>query len=544
MAVLTTVLVGILGVPGARADFTADTLISGSPSVESDDAFEPAISADGRYVAFTGSQAGVPGVYRKDLVTGALALVAGGGAGAPSISADGRFVSFTTTAKDPWAASGQQCSSVYVRDMASDPTASGAYTLASAIDGGAGGLTYGGTAKAGCPGGGSSAAAGGALSADGTKVVFTVVGSSNLLGGAAETTPAGQIAVRDLATDRTTLISQTAASLGQAPAAVPNGAAMTDTSTGTGSNAGTANADPGDSSAAISADGTTVSWLGINVPSQAPAANADLPNGHPNEYDEPLWRRIADGSAAPTRRVIGGDDPAGPCPGGCPGPLDTYWDGPSNPTVGQDVGPERGSLISYNGFIAGSQSSTSSLLSGTPHLSADGRVVAILSTQPATGQDPVYGQTFPNNVSTNAYVVNMSTGLSRTAALTRLTEWASTNFDDFNLAGPIEDLSISPEGDRVAFVTRRTVFPYSPPALISPSSAAPHSSSCMSPTWRMARWNWRARATTASPRTGSSPHRRSAPITARLPSRPRRPTWSTAPSATRRGARRHSRSRR
>ena len=68
----------------------------------------------------------------------------------------------------------------------------------------------------------------------------------------------------------------------------------------------------------------------------------------------------------------------------------------------------------------------------------------------------------------NAYVVNMDPALNRTQALTRVTAWASTNFDVFSLAGPIEDMAISPEGDRVAFSTVRTVFPYSPPALITP----------------------------------------------------------------------------
>jgi hypothetical protein len=62
----------------------------------------------------------------------------------------------------------------------------------------------------------------------------------------------------------------------------------------------------------------------------------------------------------------------------------------------------------------------------------------------------------------------MAPGLSRSQALTRLTQWASYNFGNFSLAGAIESIAISPEGDRVAFVSRRTVFPYSPPALITP----------------------------------------------------------------------------
>src|SRR5262249_39543852 len=155
------------------------TLISGTARVEADYAFEPVMSADGRYVAFSGSQAGVPGVYRKDLQTGALDLVAAGKAGAPSISADGRDVSFTTTAVHPATGAGQRCSSVFVRDMSLAPDATGAYTLASALDRRSTGLTYSGAQIPSCPGGGSSTAAGVALSGDGRKVVFTVVGLSN-----------------------------------------------------------------------------------------------------------------------------------------------------------------------------------------------------------------------------------------------------------------------------------------------------------------------------------------------------------------------------
>ena len=94
--------------------------------------------------------------------------------------------------------------------------------------------------------------------------------------------------------------------------------------------------------------------------------------------------------------------------------------------------------------------------------------MAILSTQPATGQDPICTQTCSSNVSGNAYVVNMTPGLSRAQAVTRLTAWASQDFTDNSLAGSIENIAISPEGNRVAFVTRRVSFPYSPPALITP----------------------------------------------------------------------------
>jgi hypothetical protein len=305
--------------------------------------------------------------------------------------------------------------------------------------------------------------------------VFTVIGTSNLTTGTggAISTPGAQVAVRDIDTRATTLVSQTMGSLGSTPEPVPSGAALTDNSTGTGKLAGKQDSGDGDSTASISADGTTVAWMGINIPAQAPAnATTDSANGHANEYAEPLWRRITDGQAAPTRRILGGDDPTGPCPGGCSGPLDMQWTGPTNPAVGQDQGPERGSFVNYNGFDGATAVTGTGLTNVTPQLSADGRTVAILSTQPTTGQDPVFGVHVPNNVSANAFVVNMADGLSRSQALTRLTEWASDDFDNLPLAGTLEDLAISPEGDRIAFATRRTVFPYSPPALITPQLSA------------------------------------------------------------------------
>ncbi len=470
VGVWVSVLLAVAGSPPARADFTPMVLVSGSTTEESDYASQPVISANGLYVVFTGSQAGVPGIYRKNLQSGALDLVAAGDAGAPSVSADGRYVSFTTTATHPATGSGTQCSSVYVRDMSLPAGQPGAFTLASAVSGATASLTYGGSSTAGCPGGGSSAADRVALSSDGRQVAFTVVGASNLVTGlhGATTTPVAQVVVRDLDSRTTTLVSQTQSSLGLAARPVAGGAAMTDNSTGTGNQAGTLNSAPGDSSAAISGDGSTVAWLGIDIPAQTPAASADQPNGHANEYDEPLWRRIADGPDSPTLRVIGGSAPGEPCPQACGGPLDTQWSGEENPTPGQDQGPERGSLIAYDGFTNATTTSRSTLDDATPQLSADGRTVAILSTQPAVGQDPACTQTCSSNVSANAYVVSMAPGLSRSLAVTRLTEWASEDFTNDSLAGPLESIAISPEGNRVAFVTRRVVFPYSPPALITP----------------------------------------------------------------------------
>lgn len=460
-------------VGSAQALYTPDTLVSYTGATQAEDAGSPAISADGRYVAFSGSFNGVSGVWRKDLDTGELALVAGTDsqdvalsapdAGAPSISGEGRYVSFTTTkALDPVDDSGKGCSSVYVRDMQVSIGQSGAYTLASALNGSSEGITYAGSSAAGesCPGGGSAAAGRVALSENGREVAFTVIGQSDLttgVGGAVDTPPA-QVAVRNLETDTTTLVSQTMSSLGSTSQPVPQGAAFSDEA---------AHSPIGASSAAISADGSTVAWMGIEISSQAPASDAlakeggDAPYGYPDEYAEPLWRRIADGPDAPTRRVTGGDDPL--C--GCAGPLATDFD-PGLQTPGEDVGPEFGTYIAINSSNLGNVQTFYENI--TPQLSADGQMVAFLSTAPDTGEEPIIpGKNYV--LTTNAFVANMAPGLSRSQALTRLTGWAGDNFNDIASTGPIESIAISPEGTRVAFSTERIDFPLSPPALITPA---------------------------------------------------------------------------
>ncbi|HST55761.1 MAG TPA: hypothetical protein VLJ42_07685 [Solirubrobacteraceae bacterium] len=467
----------------AEAVFGNATLASSSPTLLTDYAYDPAISASGDYTAFAGSVSSAPGIYRKSLLGGALELVAGGDAGAPSISADGRYVSFTTSA-DPVSGAALGCSQVYVRDMSIPASAAGAYTLASALDQSAQALTYAGSGQADCPGGGAAAADRVALSGDGRRVAFTVIGESDLTGAAGVTdTPPNQIAVRDLDTQRTTLVSVTRASLGSAPQPVPGGAAVSSGIVEHNVSVGITQVDLpiSGSTAALSPDGSTVAWLGVNIPAQAPVTPApadgqehaqygvlDGPNDYTNEYVEPLWRRIDDGPTAPTRRILGGDDPQAPgCPPACRGPLDLAW----NPVA---TGQQVGSTLSLFGSIIGVGGSSSvpftDLLDAwTPQLSADGERVAVLSSAPSYGAEPDFGlggiQAAGN---TNLFVVSMQPGLSRAQALTRVTDWASIDFRNAALAGGIDDLAIAPDGSRVAFVTQRVAFPLAPPALITP----------------------------------------------------------------------------
>jgi len=168
-ATIVTLAALALTASAAQADFTEASLDSGNAAVQADYGYEPAMSANGGYVAFTGSLGGVTAIYRKNLNTGELDVVAYGDAGAPSISANGQYVSFTTTDAAPGSpatATGADCTSVYLRNMDVSPVAATptspatisptAFALASALSGSAPGLTYAGTGTSGCPGGGSA----------------------------------------------------------------------------------------------------------------------------------------------------------------------------------------------------------------------------------------------------------------------------------------------------------------------------------------------------------------------------------------------------
>jgi Tol biopolymer transport system component len=496
----------------AHAAFTPFTLASGdrldaaSPDpaheLQADYAYDPAVSADGHYVAFTGSIASKPGVYRKDLATGKLEVVAEGPTvGTPSISEDGRYVSFTTN-EAPRAVEGQTsgappppsaCTSVYVRDMEVSAEApggvsaqtAGAYTLASAANGSQTSLAYEPPATAGQPCG-AAAASRVALSGDGSEVVFTILSPSDLTGSTemcAPTqpqptkcpTPSNQVAVRDLETQTTTLVSSTAASLGGSPQPVPGGAALTGTtSSGRFSIANGAQiAVPiSASTAAISADGGTVAWMGIDVAEQADIDSPPPDSNYPRGYAEPLWRRIENGPDATTMRPLAGGDPtAQDCPPLCTGGLDLGWD-TQELNEYEGVAPAFGSFtaaaVSATGFTAGG-GFADPLDAVTPQLSANGEELALLSTQPTYGADPNFGllsHTKPPPA--NAFVVDMAPGLTRARSITRLTEWGSLDFSDQALAGQLTSIAISPDGTRVAFTTERLSFPLAPPALITP----------------------------------------------------------------------------
>ncbi len=149
--------------------------------VSDGEAWEPVVSAGGRSVAFTRGNR----VVVKDMATGATRVVAPPAASAsasePSLSADGRRVAFTARG------SGEQDTGVYVSDLAT-----GASLLVSRGSGAAGPPAFGASSHP-------------SISADGKRVAFTS-DAYNL--SPEKCNPARGIFVRDLAAQTTTLVSR------------------------------------------------------------------------------------------------------------------------------------------------------------------------------------------------------------------------------------------------------------------------------------------------------------------------------------------------
>jgi len=443
--------------PAAADVFGPISLVSQDSLEQAEYAHDAAISEDGRYVAFDGSLGGVTGVWRRDLRTGEVRQVAGGDAELPSISEDGQYVSFTTNEGGQLASdtNGQAHTShpealnVYVRDMAVEPSEANAFIVASAVNGSEDTpLSY---RTAGPAVYGSVAAGRSALSANGQEVAFVTTAESNLAG---EGTPPLQVAVRNLATRETLLVSTERKSGGSvAPDVLSEteqfGAVYTlgrpPEFEATPSFALAAN----QIGASISADGSTVTWLGQDVGAQAQV----LPNESlPPNYAEPLWRRITDLPANPIRRVTGGSDPTNPA---CIASGETELPErqlPSDPCQGPFPSNDPGGM--WGGGIGDT----------VPQLSANGETVAFLSTATPLALGADFGKAGNESRNSDIYVVDMHETraghvLSRTEALTPLTELASGNEADIATNGPVVDLAVSPDGSHVAFTTQRTTFP-------------------------------------------------------------------------------------
>jgi hypothetical protein len=444
--------------------FGTISLVSKGASEQAIYAHDPAISGNGEYVAFDGYLEGRVGVWRRDLQSGAVEAVAVGEPGTaegsaelPSISENGRYISFTTTARLS-AEDTNNAPDVYVRDMDVPASEPGAFTLASAVDGSTQGLSYkyGASTSFEETHYGSVASGRTALSANGEKVAFVTTAISNLANPEKIETPVMQVAVRDLVTHETQLVSVHYPVTGR-PEPVSGEEGGISYGAVYSAGAPPAFAEPPayglapPLGASISADGSTVAWMADNVDEQAQmlAKESVKPT-----YVEPLWRRIADGPMAPIRRITGGSDPADPL---CVESGETAL--PGTPSSSDPcLGPFATTSL-QKGIWAGGTGDV------VPQLSQNGETVAFLADVPLVAQGDDFG--LSGEDTSDLYVVNMQEGLTRDQALRPLTEISSSELSNRTTDAPIVDLGLSPSGQQVAFTTDRTVFTLGSPAFVS-----------------------------------------------------------------------------
>jgi Tol biopolymer transport system component len=435
---------------------------------------DAAVSADGRYVVFETKATnfyendGVPGgdpeppgacreggIFRYDRDTGELALVADGtdvalnakgecepshvlvrGAENPSISAEGRYIAFST-AQQLVPQDTNENVDVYVRDMdvplAADRKSSGAYRLVSARNGSEEPATYDDSIfSEPVPGGapGSEVWPNTSISANGRYVAFrTEVVHSSLPEGSTPTTPPGQLFVRDTLRQTTTLVTRTA--VGHKSEECDAG--------------GTSGGEPAcgaNGPATISADGSTVAWVGSHAPSQAVFLQGEDLDETTPYY---LWQRWQE-SGAPTRRITGIADPEDPeCAGGSI---------TGDPTA---TGPCYGPLTFPEASLAG-------ISSQAPGLSANGDTVAFLA---GSALRPNYLK--PDSL--DVFLTSMAPGVTRKADTRELTLAVNGSQGDGNAS--ITSLALSSDGSHIAFVSQRNAFVLSEPDPVGKFSVEP-----------------------------------------------------------------------
>jgi hypothetical protein len=461
-------------------------------------AHDPAISGNGEYVAFDGYFAGLAGVWRRDLKTGEVQPVAVGAelagsetcvaresshqpcdAELPSISENGQYVTFTTNARLAPHDDTNNGPDVYVRNMdlpesqscqaaeeedARELDQRCAFTLVSAVNGEDRGLEYedSGSSEYGAVASGRSA-----ISASGQEVVFVTTAVSDLAG---PKTPALQVAVRNLITNETELVSvEYDPSTDQAIPGAPVSATEGGATYGAVYDSGGANDPPtfpfnnraygiaAGVGASISADGTTVAWMGQTIYKQARM----LPGEDRPRYSEPLWRRIADGPLASTRRVTGGSEPESST---CVASGETELGGLQAQLSSPCHGPF--AVEPVDGVWAGT------IGDPVPQLSSDGYTVAFLATAQLVSLGVDFGRSAEGEAD-DLYVANMHEGLSREEALRPLTALASGKEAQIAPDGAILDVGISAHATQVAFTTQRTEFPLDGFTYVSDPAAVP-----------------------------------------------------------------------
>ena len=174
--------------------------------------------------------------------------------------------------------------------------------------------------------------------------------------------------------------------------------------------------------ASISADGSTVAWMGVDIAQQAKLLSGEAPL---DKYTEPLWRRIGDGPTAPTRRITGGSDPADPA---CAASGETSLSSAAlrRQTHARGHSPPRRKA----GRASGEAAEVS-----RPEAQRRRLQRRLLANAPLVSQGP--GVSEPKS---DVYLVNMHAGLTRDAALRPLTELAGGDQQNLAENGPVEDV--------------------------------------------------------------------------------------------------------
>ncbi|MBU6338223.1 MAG: hypothetical protein KGR19_10495, partial [Acidobacteria bacterium] len=431
----TAVPGGAAAPPGASAYFAPGAqIVSVSPEKrEQADASTSAvdISDDGRYVVFQTrarnlfddsdpdppGQFRVGGIFRRDLQTGALALVAPGelrdesapdtvavrGAANPSVNADGRYVAFSTG----WPLSAADTNGnvdVYVRDMTKAIGDPAAFELVSALNGSAvvaAWAAFSPDAPGRNPG--AEVTAGRSITADGRRVLFATRNASNLPSGGPATVEPGQLFVRDLASQATTLVTR------NKDTGAPAGGAL--------------------AAATISGGGGAVAWVGRRAAAQTAFLAGE--NVDP-DLDHFLYRRVDGGPSAPTRRFTGIADLDDP---GCSpsATINDDWEGRlQGPCYGPLGRPE------WAGGIARYQ---------VPAISDDGWTVTFTTDAQLRGAPAV-------GVSNDLFVTSMRPGVSRKAGTIELTRGTLTP----GAGEGLEALAMSGDGRWVLVTSARRRF--------------------------------------------------------------------------------------
>jgi WD40-like Beta Propeller Repeat len=445
------------------------------------------VSADGRYVLINSSASNFPrgdlppeenfpspSLYRKDLQTGKLELVArptrqrgaqnsfcGSPGGAADLSADGRYVAFVTQEQlDPrdtnW------IDDAYVRDMTKtigatpaevDKDQEGAWEIVSALDEsnapaeGETPASYAAPLPATCPLATSNASKQAAIlglgtsgseviSADGRRVIFWMLRNSNLPN--RPNTSAGRFNLfwRDLDDDVTRLVTRQATADGTP--VTPDTPVTTTRAPGT---------------ASISGDGTKVAWVAGAAPAQTEMVaqeygTLDATRSHT------FWRDMTPGQNAPTRR---------------PASLVDYDDPACDDDALAALTREAVTDYSRHGPCLGgiAHSNVEQADAGDLTMSHDGLTLAwTMTAVPRPGPDGVGGtEAFREDV----WVTSMASDASRKGGTRIVTRVPQNSGGPAGTTEAATAVSLSADGRRLAFRSERTDFS----SLIAPAPIGP-----------------------------------------------------------------------